>query len=289
MAAAAAPSAGPPSDFTSQCLKVFNQTIKSMSVDTKKLFWDPVDAKLLPDYYTHIKNPMWLSKVKARLDSNSYGSPQEFVDDMRLIWANCKIYNPKTDFAYKLGEAAENQFELTWAASGLAGDIRSKRANAGTAAPKYAPEIAPSKPSKQRPTSSKGAKAPAAGTPRGGGGGGPPGRRNHEATSAAGGELEPLSPAMQQLVASSLERLSSEFPEKMEEVMGLIPQHLLVSDETGEVELDFERLDATTMHKLYKYVVALPMNVGVLGGDVGGGDDIDSDFQSDLDSDMESD
>ena len=49
-------------------------------------------------YYDVIKQPMWLDKVKQRLGTTArreYTHPAQFRDDMRLIWANCRIFNPE--------------------------------------------------------------------------------------------------------------------------------------------------------------------------------------------------
>ncbi len=35
---------------------------------------------------------MWT--VQRKLDDGLYKSPEEFVGDVRLIWANAKLYNP---------------------------------------------------------------------------------------------------------------------------------------------------------------------------------------------------
>ena len=105
------------------------------------LFVPKVDPRLVPDYYTIIKNPMWIGEIERRLAQRQYQAPQEFADDFRLVWSNCKIYNKKGDPFCKLGEVGETVFNTAWAGSGLCGDERSKRATAGVAAPKYEPEV----------------------------------------------------------------------------------------------------------------------------------------------------
>ena len=53
---------------------------------------DPVKYNIV-DYFDVISNPMDLSTVRKRLAHNYYGSVDEFVGDMKLIWSNCYKYN----------------------------------------------------------------------------------------------------------------------------------------------------------------------------------------------------
>lgn len=44
-------------------------------------FFDrPVDAKLVPDYYSVIKRPMDLGTLKQKLHDGHYGAPQQFAE-----------------------------------------------------------------------------------------------------------------------------------------------------------------------------------------------------------------
>ena len=58
-------------------------------------FREPVDYKGLGllDYPILIKTPMDLSTIKKKLKSNKYRKNQDFIDDVQLIWENCKRYN----------------------------------------------------------------------------------------------------------------------------------------------------------------------------------------------------
>ena len=59
-------------------------------------FYKPVDVKLykLDDYYEIIKKPMDLGTAKSKMDRREYRKPQEFAEDIRLIFTNCYKYNP---------------------------------------------------------------------------------------------------------------------------------------------------------------------------------------------------
>ncbi|KAG0289366.1 hypothetical protein BGZ98_003852 [Dissophora globulifera] len=58
-------------------------------------FLHPVDPVLLniPDYLTVVKNPMDLSTVDRKLSGLEYGTVDDFVGDLNLIFSNCYLYN----------------------------------------------------------------------------------------------------------------------------------------------------------------------------------------------------
>ena len=66
-------------------------------------FHYPVDPDQLglPDYFNVVKKPMDLSTIKQRLDDGHYSNPQEFTDDMWLMFNNAWLYNKKTSKVYK--------------------------------------------------------------------------------------------------------------------------------------------------------------------------------------------
>ncbi|XP_065192116.1 bromodomain-containing protein 2-like isoform X3 [Sycon ciliatum] len=65
---------------------------------------DPVKHNL-PDYFDIIKEPMELSTVKSRLETNYYTCAQQAADDLSLIFSNCKTYNkPYDDVTIMCGE-----------------------------------------------------------------------------------------------------------------------------------------------------------------------------------------
>ena len=74
---------------------------------------------------------------------------------MRQIWTNCHLYNKKETEIDRVGRRAEQFFQEKWNRSGFAAaDARTKRNNAGVAAPKYEPnEYGPPEKKLQRRTS----------------------------------------------------------------------------------------------------------------------------------------
>lgn len=58
-------------------------------------FQHPVDWKAmgLTDYTFIIKNPMDLGTCSEKLKTDKYRFVEEALDDIQLIWDNCKTYN----------------------------------------------------------------------------------------------------------------------------------------------------------------------------------------------------
>eukprot|EP00735_Rhodelphis_limneticus_P010598 TRINITY_DN3383_c0_g1::TRINITY_DN3383_c0_g1_i1::g.30966::m.30966 TRINITY_DN3383_c0_g1::TRINITY_DN3383_c0_g1_i1::g.30966 ORF type:complete len:400 (+),score=50.60,sp/Q9Y7N0/BDF1_SCHPO/33.33/1e-36,sp/Q9Y7N0/BDF1_SCHPO/39.60/2e-19,sp/Q9Y7N0/BDF1_SCHPO/29.89/3e-16,Bromodomain/PF00439.20/1.8e-24,Bromodomain/PF00439.20/1.7e-20 TRINITY_DN3383_c0_g1_i1:45-1202(+) len=76
-------------------------------------FNEPVDPIVLniPDYLNIIRHPMDLGTVKARLDQNEYDNPQQFVNDVRLVFRNAYTYNPEGSQVRAMAEALSKTFE----------------------------------------------------------------------------------------------------------------------------------------------------------------------------------
>lgn len=88
-------------------------------------FLNPVDHVRLgiPDYPLHIKHPMdlgtiwlnlrdkpWDPKVRAR----KYQNPSEFLADVRLVFENCRIFNPAGQPVRSMGDQLSELFEKVW-------------------------------------------------------------------------------------------------------------------------------------------------------------------------------
>lgn len=58
-------------------------------------FRHPVDwvRMGLTDYPQIVKNPMDLSLINKKLREDRYHTVEEVLDDIQLIWDNCKLYN----------------------------------------------------------------------------------------------------------------------------------------------------------------------------------------------------
>lgn len=76
-------------------------------------FHEPVDPIKMevPNYFMVIKNPMDLGTIKKRLSNNFYESPQQFLDDVSLIYDNCILYNGEESFIGKIAVGFKNQIK----------------------------------------------------------------------------------------------------------------------------------------------------------------------------------
>lgn len=59
-------------------------------------FLHPVNRDEVPDYYNAITTPMDLSTMEERLMQDFYTTPKSMVNDLKLIFSNCKQYNDAT-------------------------------------------------------------------------------------------------------------------------------------------------------------------------------------------------
>ncbi len=76
-------------------------------------FREPVDPVVegIPDYPNKVKRPMDLTTIKRNLDRGIYDSPDEFVADVRQIFANVYAYWKPKDGVYQVCERLEKTFE----------------------------------------------------------------------------------------------------------------------------------------------------------------------------------
>lgn len=88
------------SEQLKRCQKVLQQLQKHRAAGP---FLAPVDpiAQGCPDYPTIVKEPMDLSTVEKKLRNGLYPTPQLFAIDVRKIWANAILYNPKNNPVYE--------------------------------------------------------------------------------------------------------------------------------------------------------------------------------------------
>ncbi|OAQ68498.1 histone acetyltransferase GCN5 [Pochonia chlamydosporia 170] len=59
-------------------------------------FLHPVNKDEVPDYYNVITTPMDLSTMEERLMHDSYNTPKDFFNDLKLVFSNCRQYNDAT-------------------------------------------------------------------------------------------------------------------------------------------------------------------------------------------------
>ncbi|XP_050957954.1 uncharacterized protein LOC127159050 [Labeo rohita] len=77
--------------------------------DTQKVFVkDP--RKTVPRYSEFITQPMWLDRIKQKLESGAYRTVGAFVSDFQLIFSNCRIFNRDNEFG-QMGARLKKMFE----------------------------------------------------------------------------------------------------------------------------------------------------------------------------------
>ncbi len=79
-------------------------------------FLQPVDpiALGIPDYFDKIKKPMDISTIKKKLDNNIYLTPEEFNNDMILMFNNCYEYNSPDSVVYEMGKNLQKAYEVLY-------------------------------------------------------------------------------------------------------------------------------------------------------------------------------
>ena len=95
-----------------------------MEHENAYVFFRPVDPQNdgAPDYPNYVMKPMCIFWVQEKLDKREYNSPAEFMDDMRQIWTNAKIYNHQTHTIFRTADTLAERFEML--AAGLPHEIR---------------------------------------------------------------------------------------------------------------------------------------------------------------------
>lgn len=99
-----------PDEWYSVCTQIFNALWKLKGAN---IFHKPVDTvKLhLPDYFTVIKNPMDLGTAKKKLSFNAYRDATDFIDDIELVFYNCRTYNGTQSDVGQIGVSCNQEFE----------------------------------------------------------------------------------------------------------------------------------------------------------------------------------
>ncbi|CAD8082616.1 unnamed protein product [Paramecium sonneborni] len=94
--------------------KRLNQIVQQLIDSNDSVeFRQPVDYKRLnlPDYIQIVKRPMDLGTLQYKLNNNVYKTVEECLDEIQLIWDNCKLYNGSTSWITKIAEKLERLFK----------------------------------------------------------------------------------------------------------------------------------------------------------------------------------
>ncbi|XP_055899439.1 tyrosine-protein kinase BAZ1B-like [Biomphalaria glabrata] len=91
----------------SLCEEVLQKVMKHKS---SWPFLEPVDKKIVPDYYVLIKKPMDFQTMMKKCARLSYASPQEFIEDAALVFENAESYNKPDSEVYHCMKEVEKVF-----------------------------------------------------------------------------------------------------------------------------------------------------------------------------------
>ncbi|CAB41059.2 SWR1 complex bromodomain subunit bdf1 [Schizosaccharomyces pombe] len=132
---------GMPPPQQKYCLAIVRQLKRTKNSAPFKVPVDPIKQNI-PDYPTIVKNPMDLGTIEKKLTSYEYSVPQEFIDDMNLMFSNCFLYNGTESPVGSMGKALQEVFErqlkqLPDAEQPAAAPVKkSKQKSASTAPPR---------------------------------------------------------------------------------------------------------------------------------------------------------
>jgi len=79
-----------------------------------ELFKDLPDRRDYPDYYQLIKQPIALSHIRKRTNSNVYKTVTAYRADWRLMFGNARTYNQEGSWVYIDAEEMEKVFEAAF-------------------------------------------------------------------------------------------------------------------------------------------------------------------------------
>ncbi|KAI8889734.1 Bromodomain-containing protein [Backusella circina FSU 941] len=98
------------------CIQALKELKKTKYRDINYPFLAPVDVVALniPDYVNIVKHPMDMSTIEQKLNEGEYENPDEFENDIRLMFNNCYLYNPATLPIHKMARDLEKVFDAKW-------------------------------------------------------------------------------------------------------------------------------------------------------------------------------
>jgi len=63
------------------------------------------------DYFDVIKNPMDFARIRNKINGYEYNTASQIINDIRLIFANCALYNKPATIVAMAGESLGKFFE----------------------------------------------------------------------------------------------------------------------------------------------------------------------------------
>ncbi|KAF8072575.1 poc1a [Scenedesmus sp. PABB004] len=253
-------------DFGGKCMEVLQRVLGACGsigmvyhLPARDVFYRPVSETfpgIADQYYRLITRPMTFRTIEERLRAGAYAGAQEFADDMRLVFDNCKTFNPLPNDPVRIACLRLSEvFEQQWVATGLCAEsARARRTNAGVAAPKFEPEDFDPAPHRARDGLGR--------------------LQSHEVSSYREEEVEQhaIPEDVLQEVAAALPELG---PDNLQVALGKFNEGVVSYDEEGEVELDLEKVDYASLMDVDAYIRQVnglpPREMPARGGGGGGG------------------
>ena len=60
-----------------------------------------------PDYHKIVRRPMDLGTIRSSINRMKYSCNNEVLEDIRLVFENCRLYNKEEAEEYQCGERLE--------------------------------------------------------------------------------------------------------------------------------------------------------------------------------------
>ena len=98
-----------------QCSNLLRELTQKKHAAYNWPFLAPVGPEVF-GYYDMIKRPMDLSTIRRKLDDGDYDTPEQFKDDIVLMFRNCYTFNPVGSDVYDAGKKLEYAFNERWKA-----------------------------------------------------------------------------------------------------------------------------------------------------------------------------
>jgi len=96
-----------------QCKKILERMMKHPFAGP---FLEPVDPVALgiPDYLLIIKHPMDFGTISNKMSQGAYQDKIHFVNDMKLVFNNCRTYNMPGSEIYRMADILATIFDKSW-------------------------------------------------------------------------------------------------------------------------------------------------------------------------------
>ena len=97
------------SQITEEDYKIIKDIIEFIKKDPRSIhFQNPVNTEENPDYLRVINyHPMDISTIEKKLNNMEYSLVQDVINDIKLIWYNCRIYNYESSDIYQFSDYLE--------------------------------------------------------------------------------------------------------------------------------------------------------------------------------------